>query len=73
MPLFTGVFMNIGKTLKKFQSDLQISNKELAKHLNVAEPQVTRWRNSDDMKASTLVAIADYMGVSVLELLQDKL
>jgi plasmid maintenance system antidote protein VapI len=72
MPPFFGVIMNIGLSLQRLQKELKISNRELAKHLNVKEPQITKWRNSDDMKASTAVAISNYMGVSVLELLQDK-
>lgn len=64
--------MNIGLSLQRLQKRLKISNRELADHLNVKEPQITKWRNSGDMKASTAVAIANYMGVSVLELLQDK-
>jgi transcriptional regulator with XRE-family HTH domain len=72
MPLFTGVFMNIGKSLRRLQRELRISNRELADHLDVKEPQISKWRNSEDMKASTVVSIANYMGVSVLELLQDQ-
>lgn len=72
MPLFTGVFMNIGKSLRRLQRELRISNRELADHLDVKEPQISKWRNSEDMKASTAVSIANYMGVSVLELLQDQ-
>ena len=72
MPPFFGVIMNIGLALQRLQKELKISNRELAEHLNVKEPQITKWRNSDDMKASTAVAISNYMGVSVLELLQDK-
>ena len=64
--------MNIGLSLQRLQKRLKISNRELADHLNVKEPQITKWRNSGDMKASTAVAISNYMGVSVLELLQDK-
>ena len=64
--------MNIGLSLQRLQKQLKISNRELADHLNVKEPQITKWRNSGDMKASTAVAIANYMGVSVLELLQDQ-
>lgn len=64
--------MNIGKSLRRLQRDLRISNRELANHLDVKEPQITKWRNSEDMKASTVVSIANYMGVSVLELLQDQ-
>ena len=72
MPPFFGVIMNIGLSLQRLQKQLKISNRELADHLNVKEPQITKWRNSGDMKASTAVAISNYMGVSVLELLQDK-
>jgi len=64
--------MNIGKSLRRLQRELRISNRELANHLDVKEPQITKWRNSEDMKASTVVSIANYMGVSVLELLQDQ-
>ena len=64
--------MNIGKSLRRLQRELRISNRELADHLDVKEPQISKWRNSDDMKASTVVSIANYMGVSVLELLQDQ-
>lgn len=63
--------MNIGKSLRRLQRELRISNRELADHLDVKEPQISKWRNSEDMKASTVVSIANYMGVSVLELLQD--
>jgi len=45
----------------------------LADHMGVNNSQVVRWRNNEDMKASTLVAIAKYMEVSALELLQDRL
>jgi|SaaInl6LU_22_DNA_1037377.scaffolds.fasta_scaffold23738_5 transcriptional regulator with XRE-family HTH domain len=64
--------MNIGKSLRRLQRELRISNRELADHLDVKEPQISKWRNSEDMKASTVVSIANYMGVSVLELLQDQ-
>ena len=63
--------MNIGKSLRRLQRELRISNRELADHLDVKEPQISKWRNSEDMKASIVVSIANYMGVSVLELLQD--
>ena len=64
--------MNIGKSLRRLQRELRISNRELADHLDVKEPQISKWRKSEDMKASTVVSIANYMGVSVLELLQDQ-
>jgi transcriptional regulator with XRE-family HTH domain len=65
--------MNVGKSLKILQKRKRITNQMLADHMGVNNSQVVRWRNNEDMKASTLVAIAKYMEVSALELLQDRL
>lgn len=63
--------MHAGKQLKKLQLKHKITSTELASHLGVRDPQVNKWRNSEDMKLSTVLLICEYAGVTINEFLEN--
>lgn len=53
------------KRLKELRKSKNISQKEFAAHMNVAQNTVSRWENGERlMDTDTLLQAADYFGVS---------
>lgn len=59
--------MNIGLTIKQLQEDNGVSCVALAESLGVAPQQLSRWRNAEDLKLSTVIKVADVFGLGIDE------
>ena len=59
----------IGENIKRLQSEHGIKSQELAKRLGVLPQQLSRWRNSDDMKVSVVLKLCDIFGVGIDEII----
>lgn len=59
--------MHAGKAIQFFQVKNNITGVELAEKANITPQQLSRWRGSEDMKLSSIIDIANAMGVSVSE------
>ena len=62
-----GFVMNAGKAIKQIQTEKGITGDSLSKALGVAPQQLSRWRQSDDLKLSIIVRLCNVMGVEVSE------
>lgn len=59
--------MHAGRAIKKFQDDKGLTGNELADILGVVPQQLSRWRNSEDMKLSTISKFCQALGIEVSE------
>ena len=59
--------MLVGDVIKRFMFDKGITLECMAKEMNVSVNQVSRWRQSEDMRISRIKAICDVLGVSARE------
>ncbi len=57
--------MNFGETIKELRSERGISQATLAKQIGVSQSAVNSWeREINEPKASYIVLLADYFGVT---------
>lgn len=63
--------MHLGNKLKKLQLKHKVTSRELASHLGVKDPQVNKWRNSEDIRLGVVLQICEYVGVDIHEFLED--
>ena len=61
---------NPGLSVRYAQAKNRVSNRELAKHMDVAPIQVSRWRVATDMRLSRLESLATFFGLSITEFLE---
>ena len=59
--------MNSGEVIKMLMLKNNVTVSVLADTLGVKEPQLSRWRNSNDIKLSTVKRICDGLGISTSE------
>ena len=59
--------MNSGEVIKMLMLRNNVTVSVLADKLGVKEPQLSRWRNSNDIKVSTVKRICDGLGISTSE------
>jgi transcriptional regulator with XRE-family HTH domain len=64
--------MNTGKRIRDLQIDYDITSLQLAKSLGVTPQQLSRWRHSEDIKLSVLLNICNALGVTIVNLLDQK-
>lgn len=57
--------MHAGRAIKKLQDDKGLSGNDLADILGVVPQQLSRWRNSEDMKLSTIVKLCKALEIEV--------
>lgn len=62
--------MTLGENIKKLREENKMSMMQLAKILNVSDAGICKWENGQhEPKASYIVAIANYFGITTDELL----
>lgn len=61
--------MTIGENIKKIRKEKGLTQKELAKLLNVSEPMVSQYESKETLKLETIKKIAAALGISFSELL----
>ena len=59
--------MHAGKAIKTLQDRYNYTGTELAEMLEIAPQQLSRWRQSDDIKLSVIFNICDVLGIEVSE------
>ena len=59
--------MHAGKAIKTLQDRYNYTGTELAEMLEIAPQQLSRWRQSDDIKLSVILNICDVLGIEVGE------
>ena len=59
--------MHAGKAIKILQDRYNHTGTELAEMLDIAPQQLSRWRQSDDIKLSVILNICDVLGIEVSE------
>ena len=59
--------MHAGKAIKTLQDRYNYTGTELADMLEIAPQQLSRWRQSDDIKLSVIFNICDVLGIEVSE------
>ena len=59
--------MHAGKAIKTLQDRYNYTGTELAEMLDIAPQQLSRWRQSDDIKLSVILNICDVLGIEVSE------
>lgn len=59
--------MHAGKAIKTLQDRYNYTGTELADMLEIAPQQLSRWRQSDDIKLSVIINICDVLGIEVSE------
>lgn len=59
--------MHAGKAIKTLQDRYNYTGTELADMLEIAPQQLSRWRQSDDIKLSVILNICDVLGIEVSE------
>lgn len=59
--------MHAGKAIKTLQNRYNYTGTELAEMLEIAPQQLSRWRQSDDIKLSVILNICDVLGIEVSE------
>jgi transcriptional regulator with XRE-family HTH domain len=59
--------MHAGKAIKTLQDRYNYTGTELAEMLEIAPQQLSRWRQSDDIKLSVILNICDVLGIEVSE------
>lgn len=59
--------MHAGKAIKTLQDRYHYTGTELAEMLDIAPQQLSRWRQSDDIKLSVILNICDVLGIEVSE------
>jgi len=65
--------MHVGKAIQFFQNQQELSGIELAGRINITPQQLSRWRGSEDMTVSSVVRVAEGLGVSVDKLIEKAL
>ena len=61
---------NPGLSVRYAQARQKVSNRALAKHMQVNPIQVSRWRDADDMRLSRVESLATFFGMTVPEFLE---
>jgi len=61
--------MNIGRSIRIAQEIRGVSNVAIASNFKVHCQQVSRWRNSKDMKISLVSSLSKYFNMSLDEFL----
>lgn len=61
--------MHIGKTIRRLQNEKGVNCSELARGMGVLPQQVSRWRQSEDLKFSIVSRLAKFFKVSLDEFL----
>ncbi|MCD8040595.1 MAG: helix-turn-helix domain-containing protein [Clostridia bacterium] len=57
--------MNIGQIIKELRTEKELSQAQLAKEIGVSQKAIDFWeRGINEPKASYIVALADYFGVT---------
>ena len=64
--------MTIGENIKRVRKEKGLTQKELAKKLNVSEPMISQYESKETLKLETLRKIAMALGVSTFDLLDSK-
>jgi transcriptional regulator with XRE-family HTH domain len=59
--------MHAGNAIKTLQDRYGYTGTELAEMLDIAPQQLSRWRQSDDIKLSVIFNICDVLGIEVSE------
>lgn len=59
--------MHAGNAIKTLQDRYNYTGTELADMLDIAPQQLSRWRQSDDIKLSVIINICDVLGIEVSE------
>lgn len=59
--------MHAGKAIKTLQDRYNYTGTELAEMLEIAPQQLSRWRQSDDIKLSVIINICDVLDIEVSE------
>ena len=59
--------MHAGKAIKTLQDRYNYTGTELAEMLEIAPQQLSRWRQSDDIKLSVILNICDVLDIEVSE------
>lgn len=62
--------MHVGKAIQFFQNQKDLSGIELARRIDITPQQLSRWRGSEDMTVSSVIRVAEGLGVSTSELIQ---
>lgn len=57
--------MDAGQAIKRFQDELGLTGNELSDRLGIVPQQLSRWRQSRDMKLSTIVKLCDALEIEV--------
>jgi len=65
--------MHVGKAIQFFQNQQELSGIELAGRINITPQQLSRWRGSEDMTVSSVVRVAEGLGISVDKLIEKAL
>ena len=60
--------MDFGLRVAELQKEMGLTNIALAKRMGVSATQIGRWRNKRDVKLSVALAIAEALGVSIVDL-----
>lgn len=64
--------MKIGDNIRKVRKKRGLTQKELAKLLNVSEPMVSQYESKETLKLETIKKIASALGISYFELLDNE-
>lgn len=59
--------MNIGFAIKKYQESTGIGCLELSTALGVLPQQLSRWRQAEDLKLSTVLKLCEIFNIEVSE------
>jgi len=64
--------MIVGERIKQLRQERGLTQLDLAERLGVAQPVVCRFERGHDMRLSTLQRIAEALGVSMVDLLDER-
>lgn len=62
--------MHVGKAIQFFQNQKDLSGIELSRRIDITPQQLSRWRGSEDMTLSSVIRVADGLGVDACELIK---
>lgn len=61
--------MTVGDNIRKVRKKRELTQKELAKLLNVSEPMVSQYESKETLKLETIKKVANALNISYFELL----
>ncbi len=61
--------MTVGDNIRKIRKEKKLTQKELAKLLNVSEPMVSQYESKETLKLETIKKVANALNISYFELL----